>query len=259
MRKILISFHDICPSHIHRIKKGEALLRSWGVSHLSFLYIPDYHGLNDQINRSDWSEYLGWIDQKQSRKYQWILHGYSHLRKQPSNRDAVQSKRRIHLFSGGEEEFLDLDSEKIREHLEKGIDLFRNQFSRKAKGFIAPAWKYNPALIPILREMDFKMTENHDSIYLLREERSIDAPVITWATRSILLKYSSLLVCPQLERLWRRREHLRLAVHPYDFDHTTTIRNIEKVIKRALRNRQQILYSDLHQDSTMHGKCQKTA
>jgi hypothetical protein len=58
--------------------------------------------------------------------------------------------------------------------------------------------------------------------------------VITWATRTPLRRASSVAGTPLLLRLRRGGPVLRLAVHPFDFDHPRTVASIRRVASAAL-------------------------
>jgi hypothetical protein len=68
--------------------------------------------------------------------------------------------------------------------------------------------------------------------------RTIDAPAITWATRSAWRRVGSRVVCPLLARRWRAHDIVRVAVHPHDLDHPATVRSIEAVLAGLRRDRQ---------------------
>ena len=43
-RKLLIALHDVTPVHRARLEKAERLLAELGVSHVTYLLVPDFHG-----------------------------------------------------------------------------------------------------------------------------------------------------------------------------------------------------------------------
>ena len=69
--------------------------------------------------------------------------------------------------------------------------------------------------------------------------------MITWATRTPLRKYGSLVVCPLLARLFASAPRLRVATHPFDFDHPATVRSIRGVLARLLAAREQAFPGDI--------------
>jgi hypothetical protein len=93
--------------------------------------------------------------------------------------------------------------------------------------------------------MGIRHTEDQRRMYRCDTGARLDSPVITWATRTVLRKYGSLIVCPSLLRLWSNVPVLRVAMHPFDFDHPETVRSIRSVLARAMRGREQAFAEDL--------------
>jgi predicted deacetylase len=112
--------------------------------------------------------------------------------------------------------------------------------------FVAPAWLFNEHLIPVLKKHGFCITEDHSFIYLLEKDKVLRVPVITWATRTLFRRFTSQVGCLFLNRWWGGRDLVRVAVHPFDFDHSATIKSIEKVITDVLNKREPIFYKELY-------------
>ena len=92
------------------------------------------------------------------------------------------------------------------------------------------AWLFNSKLPGLLDEMGFQCTEDRHRIFELHEGRSVRSPVITWATRTTLLKYGSIAMAPMLGQLWKTAEVLRVAIHPFDLDHDQTVSSIRRLL-----------------------------
>jgi predicted deacetylase len=229
-KKILVSLHDVTPFHLPRLQKAEQMLIQWGVPKISYLFIPDYHRKNHQLDKVILSTFKQWTGENRAFALQWLLHGYYHL--ETSN-------------GSHEREFLTLSPPEIQTRVREGKAAFNDVFHCSPDVFVAPAWLFNQHLFPILKEYQFRITEDHSFIYLLDKDKKILAPVITWATRTRLRKLISQIGCPILNRWWSGKNLLRIALHPFDFDHPATINSIEKVIKDALNRREPILYNEL--------------
>lgn len=130
-------------------------------------------------------------------------------------------KRR--MLTGGEGEFLSLCEAEARERVERAGLAFKACLGVDPAGFVAPAWLFTSALLPILRENGFVWTEDHRHIYDLQRRETIAAPVITWATRTAAHRYGSIAMAPRLLHRWRDRPILRIAVHPHDLDHPRVV------------------------------------
>jgi uncharacterized protein len=247
-KRVLISLHDITPFHLPRLRLAERLLARWGVPKISYLFVPAYHQLALPPGNSLLSFYRQWAREKKVFTRQWLLHGYYHLEPavgtgEPKPELTLKDRLKRTFLTAGEGEFLDLSAAEIRERIRKGKRDFREFFHCDPEVFVAPAWLFNPGLMPILKEQQFMITEDHSFIYLLEKDIKLSAPVITWATRTWLRKSISRIGCPLLSRLWAGKDLVRIALHPFDFDYSATRQSIEAVIKDTLNQREPILYS----------------
>jgi predicted deacetylase len=243
-KKVLISLHDVAPFHLKRIQKAERLLAQWGVTKISYFFIPDYHQNSSHLDKTLLSGFSHWVRERQENggsggmRVEWVLHGYFHLE--------TGAKAKSKFLTGGEGEFLSLSALEIDNRLREGKRAFNDIFHHYPGTFAAPAWLFNEHLIPALKKHGFRMTEDHSFIYFLDKEKKLRVPVITWATRTLLRRFTSRVGCPLLNRWWSGRDLVRVAVHPFDFDHPATIKSIEKVITDVLSKRDSIFYKELH-------------
>jgi predicted deacetylase len=243
--KLLVSLHDITPFHLKRLLKAETLCQEIGLRKLTYLFIPNYHGCSSS---EEHPEFVAWCRKDRPFQVKWHLHGYHHLEDPPDKQGqdrfwSNQLKRRF--LTAGEAEFLDLDTEAQRRRLESGRAVFRHCLRCEPNGFVAPAWLFNAALSALLKELGFQFTEDHHRIFSLATHRSLRSPVITWATRTTLHKYGSLVICPMLSCLWKTEPVLRVAIHPFDLDHPQTMASIRKVLTRLMEVREQSFYEEL--------------
>lgn len=247
--KLVISLHDATPFHLERMRRAEAVFRDLGVAKIAYLLVPEYHG---GYPCADSPEFIAWCRESRPFRVDWHLHGYHHLESPDAGvvsaaaaaataGDAFKRK----FLTAGEGEFLSLDAVSQRAKLEKGREVFRKCLGADPEGFVAPAWLFNAALRPALKELGFRNTEDHRRIYQVQTCASIASPVITWATRTVLRKYGSLVVCPALARLWSKEPVLRVAMHPFDFDHAATVANIRSVLGREIKRREQVSAAEL--------------
>lgn len=242
--KLLISLHDATPFHLDRIRKAENLFRDLGLDKVTYLLVPEYHG---GYLSSDSPAFIHWCRATRPFRVQWHLHGYRHLEAGGNGNagaSAGDAFKRKYL-TAGEGEFLALDPPAIRAKLEAGREVFRTCLGTEPKGFVAPAWLFNAGLPPALKEQGIPFTEDHRRLYRTDTGGSLPSPVITWATRTVLRKYGSLVVCPVLARLWSSAPILRVAMHPFDFDHGATAANIRRVLRRLLKIREQVFSDEL--------------
>jgi uncharacterized protein len=245
-RKLLVSLHDATPFHLERMRKAEAVFRELGLAKITYLFVPEYHG--GYLAAGD-AAFTAFCRQARPFAVDWHLHGLQHLETDETAGAiaagglAAALKRKF--MTAGEGEFLALDAAAQRRKLAAGKAAFHACLGVDPLGFVAPAWLFNAALPGLLREMGFRYTEDHRRLYRVDSGADMASPVITWATRTWLRKYGSLLVCPALARLWSRTPVLRVAMHPFDFDHPETVTNIKSVLRHVLAGREQVFAADL--------------
>ncbi len=238
---LIVSLHDVAAVHLPRLRKAESLLRSLKVDQVQYLFVPEFHG---RYRASEYPEFLDWCRRDRSFKVSWWLHGYYHQDRPVSPEPEVElhfkDRMKRRFLTAGEGEFLALDAGAQRRRLQAGLEEFSHCLQGiKPEGFVPPAWLFKPdVLLPLLREMNLPFTEDHHLIYDVYRGKSRPAPVITWATRTLLRKYGSLAVCPAQAFLFRKDPIVRLAMHPHDFDHPLTVRNIEYVLRKLKQDRE---------------------
>jgi uncharacterized protein len=249
--RLLISLHDVTPFHFDRLRKAEALFQEIGLRKLTYLFIPNYHG---RFPSAEHPEFVAWCRAPRHFEVEWQLHGDHHLEVLSSANGqtiswADQWRRRF--LTAGEGEFLLLDAEAQRAKLASGRAVFQQCLGHEPSGFVAPAWLFNSKLIALLKEMGFQSTEDRHRIFALRGGRSLRSPVITWATRTTLLKYGSIAAAPVLGQLWQTVEVLRVAIHPFDLDHHQTVSSIRRLLDRVVQDRQQSFCGELTFDAAV--------
>lgn len=244
MKYLHFSLHDVAPCHLERLQKAELLFEKWGVQKVTYLLVPDFHhrGLaNESI------EFMAFVQKQRKFEVEWALHGEFHMESEQASQRIPSPDvawKRKHM-TGGEGEFLALQSEEIRSSLIRGINVFEKCLGFKPQIFIPPAWLYNEQLAPELKSLNFEMTEDHFGIHLVQESKVITAPVVTWATRTLLRRWGSWIVCPVLARLAKSKPLLRIACHPMDFEFDWTVRSLGMVFAHSRRRRKEICLGDI--------------
>ena len=235
-RIILLSLHDVTPRHAARLARAETLFRDLGVAHVTYLIVPRYHR-GWPIDED--AEFSRWCAAPRPFAVRWCLHGYHHEEtntrgfSRPSPRACL--KRRF--LTAGEGEFLSLSAAAIGDRIDRGRRAFKSCLNQDPTGFVAPAWLFNRTLMPALAEQGFAWTEDHWRIYDLHRHTTIDAPVITWASRTRTRRWGSIWLAPRVLQHWHDKPILRIAIHPCDFDHRSLVEAITHTITTALRDR----------------------
>jgi predicted deacetylase len=231
---LLLSLHDVTPRHLVRLARAEALFRELGVTHATYLVVPRYH--RAWPIETD-AEFRDWCRASRPFNVGWCLHGYHHLESRRVDRFSVRNWFNRQFLTAGEGEFLDLREAEMKQCIDRGREVFKACLGVDPTGFVAPAWLFNRALIPVLRDLRFTWTEDHRRIYDLKHGDTLNAPVITWATRTLAHRYGSPWIAPALLRCWRERPVIRIAVHPLDFDDPRFVEAIRRTLATTLHDR----------------------
>ncbi len=248
---LLVSLHDVAPYHLDRIRRAEALFAAWGVQKITYLLIPDYLG---QQRADESMEFAEFIASRRTFVVDWFLHGYYHLAwndvtGRPKSNLPVQASNR-QLGEADNDEFYCLDAASSGPRLLRGKQVFAKCLGTEPMGFIAPRWRMDPRVVPVLAEQGFVWTEGQTHVLHLPSYSRFASPVITWATRTFTRKLTSLMGTPLLSLATRRSPLLRIAMHPFDFDHPATVRSIERVLSSEMLRRPQAFYGELSTPAT---------
>jgi len=241
----LVALHDVTPVHAARIEQAEQLLAALGISQVTYLLVPDFHGAAPAHSSA---AFVSWCRRPRQFGVQWFLHGYFHSEMiappDEGRRRSVGEWMASTFLTAKEGEFLRLRGDALRARISAGAHSFERCTGEAPSGFVAPAWLFNSELIPTLAELSFRFTESHFHLFHLRTGRRLASPVITWATRTRVRRYGSLVVSAAQRRLWCRQPVLRIALHPYDFDHPATVASIARTLEAARRDRAVAAYDD---------------
>ena len=235
-RIVLVSLHDVTPRHAGRLARADALFRDLGVTHATYLIVPRYHrGWPIEEDAA----FSRWCRAAAPFSVRWCLHGYHHEETDTrgSDRPSLRTWLKRRFLTAGEGEFLSLSAAAVGDRIDRGRKAFKSCVGLDPTGFVAPAWLFNRALMPELAERDFAWTEDHWRIYDLQRHTTIDAPVITWASRARVRRWVSTWLAPRLLQRWHDKPILRIAVHPSDFDHPSIVEAIAATITTALHDR----------------------
>jgi predicted deacetylase len=244
MKQLHFSLHDVTPFHQERLERAERAFELWGVKKVTYLFVPFFHH-QMPAEESEW--FLKFCERPRPFEVEWVLHGFYHLESiEASQREPDQ--RTIWLrkhMTDREGECLALTVDELRLLVLQGQESFQKVLGVRASHFVPPAWLHAEDWLQGFEQTGITSTEDHYGIWNTHSKKSISAPVVTWATRTLVRRIGSLLVCPILA--WRHRHQalLRIAVHPHDFDFPSTLSNIEKVLKTEMRKREAVLLKNL--------------
>jgi predicted deacetylase len=241
--RLLVSLHDVTPVHARRLERAERLLEALGVEAVTYLLVPDFHGLGAAHALM---EFVAWCRAPRPYVVQWFLHGYFHgehvVPAVGGPRLTASEWLASSFLTAGEAECLGLRGEALHARLRNGIESCELCIGAPPTGFVAPAWLFNQELVPALTAMNFEYTESQLRVWQLRTGRVRRSPVITWATRTALRRWGSV-ACSAVRR-HTRHPVVRVALHPFDFDHPGTIASIARTIDALRGNRTIAPYDD---------------
>ena len=257
-RRLLVALHDVTPAHAKRLEQAERLLTALGINAVTYLLIPDFHA---RAPAHACADFIAWCRAQRSYDVQWFLHGYFHregvdasglLADQGPRTDQVlrtgdhgpnvADRFARRFLTAGEGEFLLLRGPLLDERLRAGVESFRQCLGHAPAGFVAPAWLYNEELIPALARVNVAFTESHFHVFDLPSARSVPAPVLTWASRTMAHRVGSLAVTATERLIWARRPLVRLALHPADFGHQRLVDSVARSLDALRRDRDVVTY-----------------
>jgi predicted deacetylase len=191
-------------------------------------------------------DFVAWCRRDRAFEVEWLLHGYTHADEAPAS-VALSPKDRFkrRFLTASEGEFLPLEAIDQQRRIQDGLAVFRQCLQRDPTGFVAPAWLFNRHLFPILRDNGIQYTEDHSRLFSVTTGKSLLSPVITWATRTSLRKYGSVIAAPLLARHWHNEDILRVAMHPFDFDHPETVNSVRENLARLMSERETLFTRQL--------------
>lgn len=241
--KVLVSLHDVSPRHAQACREILSFLKERGIPPVALLVVPDFHGSWPLESHPDFvRELLGWHE----AGHELVLHGYWHRELETSapQGNGLRTWFARRFMTGGEGEFLALGPADVRERLAMGLGLWNRLDLPRPRGFVPPAWLHNGHLDPALAERGFGWTENHSGIRV-PAGAFLESPVISWASRDVVRRQGSRVVCPWLARKWKDRELVRIAIHPHDFDWPQLVRSIDGVLASLAVHGTFVGYSDV--------------
>ena len=233
---LLVSIHDVSPAFRREVGILDALCRSRGVTP-ALLVVPDWHG-QWPIERSP--EFLEWVRERVAQGAEIILHGERH--------DEVGSPRRLqdHLRGWGrtarEGEFLTLGYDAARERIARGLARLRAA-GLDPIGFVPPAWLCRNETHRAVADVGLRFSEDEAGLHLHPARGTLRAPAVRWSSRTGLRAHGSVVIARLRWHLQRRREVVRIALHPSDLAHPATARAVEAELGRWTREHPSVPYS----------------
>ncbi|MDA5194196.1 polysaccharide deacetylase family protein [Govanella unica] len=246
MKRLLVSIHDVAPSHFARLERIVPFLEETnGIgTRYSMLVVPDFWRKG---HLRDDPAFCAWLRARAAAGVEMILHGYYHRDETPHTSWGQSLK--ASALTAREGEFLGLSRAEALARMQQGKAELEDILGQAVKGFIAPAWLYSAGTKDALKDANMMFAEDHWRVWLPGQDRVVaKGPVISYASRSKSRIASSLLWSRLATTLLRPLDTVRLAVHPHDFDIPSLITETHRALGVLQQNRQLSYYYELAAD-----------
>jgi uncharacterized protein len=197
-----------------------------GKGRFALLVVPDFHRAGRICDDPAFARKLrGWADDG----CEIFLHGFTHLDESAHVTRAAHIKAQ--RMTAGEGEFLGLSYAEASRKLSEGRAMIEQAIGRPVAGFIAPAWLYGTDSLRAIADQGFDLVEDHFGVWNPQSgETFARGPVVTYASRSRLRLFSSLLWSRVASTLLSKAKTVRLAVHPHDVDAPELLTEIARAL-----------------------------
>jgi len=240
-RSLVVSVHDVCPRFEAAFHRWRSLLDAWGVRKRSIAAVPFYDG--DRHLSS--SETLAAALAEEVRcGSEVVLHGYTHVHSGGCR--SAWERLRDRATTQGCAEFSSASRNDAIERIRRGLAELEPLVPGRIRGFTPPGWWIGRELLPVLVEAGFDFCTGTFRVMDLRRGDVIRAPVVVGLPEAgwvpVLVHGYSFRVLPAL---LKGRGMLRVALHPYDLDNPLFMRDAERLVRRAVEERDVCVYEEL--------------
>ena len=239
-RFVCVVLHDVAPSTRSACLRTLRAVATVATVPVTLLAVPRFHG--DMPG----AEFEAWLGQRSAAGDEMALHGWTHRDELPSQ-GFVDSLRRRH-YTRSEGEFWALPETEATRRIDAGIEWFRRN-SWPLHGFVAPAWLLGPGARAALDKQRFEWTATLRQLVHLRgsgpaESDTVDSQSVVYSTSSGWRRQLSLVWNTGVAIAERRNRILRIELHPRDADFTDIRRSWQRILARALVDREPVTVSD---------------
>ena len=222
--------HDVAPDTWSRCRVLIAALEGLGITPLSLLVVPRFHGSPRHV------AFERWLLQRAALGDELVLHGYDHLDPLPAHGPRAWWQRRV--YTQGEGEFSALGRDEALRRLRAGRGWLGTLGIRPA-GFVAPAWLMSAGTWEALREQPLRYTCTRRDVLLLPDGPSLRSAAQVWSSRSVWRRAASIAWNSGLQHWQSERLLTRLELHPADAAHASAWNSWRRVAVAAMAQRRQ--------------------
>ncbi|MEN8208374.1 MAG: polysaccharide deacetylase family protein [Candidatus Fermentibacteria bacterium] len=241
MKRLQLTVHDVSPAHEETLRKIHAVLLELGVVRYSMLVVPDYHG---KWLLDGFPEFCRWLQELDENGVEIVLHGFVHVA--GSSPMGISDRIRSMLFTRDEGEFLGLNEKEAEELLRDGCAVLKRTLDIEVSGFAAPAWLYSRGTTAALAKTGFIFAENRWRIWAPQTGRTLlRIPAVNYAGGGAVKRSLAAFWVMISGVFLRGSRTVRFAVHPCDFEDSVRKGAVIRHLKKLLRRRKTISFTDL--------------
>jgi len=238
-KTLLASIHDVSPRSESAFDALHARFTELGIERPALLVVPDHWGEAPIRPGTPFATRLRALG---DAGHEIFLHGWFH--RDTAEHGGVASFKAKHM-TAGEGEFLGLSEAEAERRIRHGRVLLEDIIGRPIAGFIAPAWLYGEGARAALKATGIAMAEDHWRVWNPISGATLaKSPVITWASRTRMRRWSSLAVAA-VARTVPLPSVMRLAVHPGDVTSPALLASIGATLSSMLKTHRPGRYADL--------------
>lgn len=244
-RHLVVSIHDVSPHTWPAVVRMLADLRAWGVRRTSLLVVPDHHGRGHFLQDPAFCRALERLIVDEG--HEPVIHGYFHQRPASvgGQRETPWTRWVTGVYTAGEGEFYDLPETAAAERLTRAkADFAQLNLPAPPSGFIAPAWLLGPDAARAVGAAGFAYTTRLGTVENLVQDRVTRSQSLVWSCRNGWRRNVSLLWNATLFTRLRNTPLLRIGVHPPDRQHPAIWRQVERLVRGALKDRKAATYAE---------------
>jgi len=223
--------HDVADATLAACERLHAAVAAVAAVPVTWLAVPRYH--HDRPT----PVLEQWLDARSRAGDELALHGWTHL-DEGAPRGLVDRLRR-EVYTRREGEFWALDADEAARRIVAGRAWFAAHGWPLA-GFVAPAWLLGPGAWRAVRLQPLQYTATLRHLHLLPGLERITSQSVVYSTSSAWRRASSVAWARVVAAQARRNSLLRLELHPRDADHAGVRRSWQRLLERALHEREAV-------------------
>lgn len=237
-RDLVVSIHDVSPLTRPTVETMLGELRALGVQKITLLVIPDHHRKGYLLDHPD---FCAWLRACVAQGDEVAIHGYFHRRDQRPG-ETFREKLATRYYTAGEGEFYDISGADALRIISQARQEFRKA-GLEPVGFVAPAWLLSDGADRALQRLGLSYTTRIGGVFDYGTGVRHTSQSLVWSSRSWWRRLLSRVWNAYLFRRLRRRNLLRIGIHPTDHRYRGLWRQIKALTAKALKDRTATTYN----------------